>query len=168
MLYLEKFTILQFSLQFISMKYISIVFVVFLSSCANTYYKLDYNSRVPAVEKIQSSLSYAKSKNKYLLLHIGNNDCRWSQQLQLLYNKKPLKKFLKKNFILQPIIYSKAIRNEAVISSYDRTIESIPHIFLLNSNAELINSISLSSYQTIDSYDVNALLNELTTAITPQ
>lgn len=76
-----------------------------------------YNPKADAKAEIQAAVKKAQAENKNILLQIGGNWCIWCIRFNDLVTKDPeLNKFIRANFVVLHVNYSKENTNDALMA----------------------------------------------------
>lgn len=90
--------------------------------------------------QLKNAISEASSVHKRIILDVGGEWCIWCHRLDTLFIKNPdVTEFLRQNFVLVKINFSKENDNEQFLSKYPK-IPGYPHLFVLESDGTLLHS----------------------------
>ncbi|MCX6137179.1 MAG: thioredoxin family protein [Ignavibacteriales bacterium] len=82
----------------------------------------------------------AKQSGKRILLDVGGEWCKWCQFLDSFFEQNAdVARFLRRNYIVVKINFSKENKNEAFLSKYP-AVAGYPHFFVLDSEGKLLHS----------------------------
>lgn len=123
-----------------------LVFLIFISVNSFAQEKPEYKQVLKfdpsrdAAKDISEAVQYAKKVHKNVLIDVGGNWCIWCHRIDdFINNHEQIKDLLEKNYVEVKVNFSKENKNEKVLSNYPK-IEGYPHIFVLDSNGELLHS----------------------------
>ncbi len=93
-----------------------------------------------AQKDIDDAVTLAGFTGKRILLDVGGEWCIWCRRLDSLFTvDAELDKFMRDNFVVVKVNFSKENDNEKVLSQFPK-IPGYPHIFILGTKGELIHS----------------------------
>ncbi len=99
-----------------------------------------FDPKRDAAKDFQNALAEAKTDGKRVLLDVGGEWCIWCRRLDTLFaTHTDLDSFLRKNFVLVKINYSRENENEAFLSRYPQ-IPGYPHFFVLDNDGRFLCS----------------------------
>lgn len=114
-----------------------------------------------AAKDIEAAIAEAKKSDRLVLLDVGGDWCIWCKKLDSFFEEnQDIKEYMDRNFVVLKINYSKENKNEAVLSRYPE-IPGYPHIFILDSNGELIHSQNTGELESGDYHDREKIFNFL-------
>lgn len=106
-------------------------------------------------------VSLAKKEKKNIILDVGGEWCIWCKRLDKFFEDNPkLNEYLKANYIVLKINYSKANKNESFLSKYPK-VDGYPHFFVLNRKGKLLHSQNTGKLEAGDGYDFNKIMEFL-------
>lgn len=127
------------------------------SSGVNTYDR----SRNAAAD-IQQGIIEAQRSGKNVLLEVGGDWCPWCYKLDRAFQNHPdVLSFRDAHFIAISIYYGPDDKNEQVLSRYSKIL-GIPHLFVLDSDGNLLCSQHALELQTAGDYDADKIRKFLT------
>jgi len=93
-----------------------------------------------AARDISDAIVEATKSNRRIILDVGGNWCIWCKRLDTLFMKNTdLADFMRKNYVVVKVNFSKENENEKVLSQYPE-IKGYPHMFVLEKDGKLIHS----------------------------
>ena len=96
-------------------------------------------ARNPAKD-LERTIEEAKSSNKRIILDVGGEWCIWCHRIDyFIGNNEDIKNFIKDNFIVLKINFSKENQNKEFLSKYPE-IPGYPHFFVLDKDGKLLHS----------------------------
>jgi thioredoxin-related protein len=96
-------------------------------------------ARNPAKD-LEAAIKEAKSTDKRIILDVGGEWCIWCHRIDyFIENNEDIKNFIKDNFIVLKINFSKENENKEFLSQYPE-IPGYPHFFVLGKNGKLLHS----------------------------
>jgi len=96
-------------------------------------------ARNPAKD-LKAAIDEAENSNRRIILDVGGEWCIWCHRIDyFIENNKEIKDFIKDNFIVLKINFSKENQNEEFLSKYP-AIPGYPHFFVLDKNGKLLRS----------------------------
>jgi len=123
-----------------------IIFSVVLSGLSSAQSGSKYTSvtefdpaRNPSKD-LEKAVEEAKVSNRRIILDVGGEWCIWCHRIDDFIEKnKDIKNFIKDNFVVVKINFSKENENTEFLSKYPE-IPGYPHFFVLESNGKLLHS----------------------------
>lgn len=123
-----------------------IIFSVVLSGLSSAQSGSKYNSvtefdpaRDPSKD-LEKAVEEAKVSNRRIILDVGGEWCIWCHRIDdFIEENKDIKNFIKDNFVVVKINFSKENENTEFLSKYPE-IPGYPHFFVLESNGKLLHS----------------------------
>ena len=123
-----------------------IIFSVVLSGLSSAQSGLKY---IPVTEfdpardaskDLEKAVEEAKVSNRRIILDVGGEWCIWCHRIDdFIEENKDIKNFIKDNFVVVKINFSKENENTEFLSKYPE-IPGYPHFFVLESNGKLLHS----------------------------
>lgn len=111
--------------------------------------------------QLKNAITEATASNKRILLEVGGEWCIWCHRLDTLFLKNPdVTEFLKKNYILVKINFSKENDNEEFLNAFPK-IPGYPHIFVLESDGTLLHSQDTGKLEKGKGHDREKMLEFL-------
>lgn len=99
-----------------------------------------YDIQANPDSQLHSAVQLAKKSGKRILMEVGGEWCKWCHYLDDFFAKNlDVTEYLKGNFILLKINFSKENDNEYFLSKYPK-VAGYPHIFVLDENGALLHS----------------------------
>jgi len=125
---------------------IIIISVVVLSGLSSAQSGSKYTSvtefdpaRNPSKD-LEKAVEEAKVSNRRIILDVGGEWCIWCHRIDhFIEENKDIKNFIKDNFVVVKINFSKENENTEFLSKYPE-IPGYPHFFVLESNGKLLHS----------------------------
>jgi len=123
-----------------------IIFSVVLSGLSSAQSGSKYTSvtefdpaRNPSKD-LEKAVEEAKVSNRRIILDVGGEWCIWCHRIDdFIEENKDIKNFIKDNFVVVKINFSKENENTEFLSKYPE-IPGYPHFFVLESNSKLLHS----------------------------
>lgn len=123
-----------------------IIFSVVLSGLSSAQSGSKYTSvtefdpaRNPSKD-LEKAVEEAKVSNRRIILDVGGEWCIWCHRIDdFIEENKDIKNFIKDNFVVVKINFSKENENTEFLSKYPE-IPGYPHFFVLESNGKLLHS----------------------------
>lgn len=123
--------------------------------------RIKFDPNRDAAKDIEDAINQAKKENKRILLDVGGEWCIWCHRLDELFEtNKDISDFLKENYILVKVNYSKENKNETVLSKYP-PVDGYPHFFVLDKNGKLIHSQNTGELEADKGHDKQKVFNFL-------
>ena len=89
---------------------------------------------------LERTIEEAKSSNREIILDVGGEWCIWCHRIDyFIENNEDIKNFIKDNFIVLKINFSKENQNKEFLSKYPE-IPGYPHFFVLDKDGKLLHS----------------------------
>jgi thioredoxin-related protein len=93
-----------------------------------------------AAKDIDDAVRAATASGKRIILDVGGEWCSWCHKLDKFFDEnKDVNEFMKDNYVVVKVNYSKENKNEEVLSRYPE-IKGYPHLFVLDSDGALLHS----------------------------
>lgn len=109
-------------------------------------------ARDPAKD-LREAVSLAQRSGKRILLDAGGEWCVWCRRLDTLFTtNRELLQFRDRNYVTLKVNYSKENKNEEFFSRYPK-IPGYPHLFVLDSNGDLLHSQGTEELEGGSGYD---------------
>ena len=123
-----------------------IIFSVVLSGLSSAQSGSKYTSVTEfdpardASKDLEKAVEEAKVSNRRIILDVGGEWCIWCHRIDdFIEENKDIKNFIKDNFVVVKINFSKENENTEFLSKYPE-IPGYPHFFVLESNGKLLHS----------------------------
>jgi thioredoxin-related protein len=117
--------------------------------------------RDPAAD-LKAAMTAAQRDGKRILLEVGGEWCPWCHILNDLFTEdKEVSARLHDNYVVVKVNFSREVKNEAFLSQYP-TINTYPHMYVLENDGKLLHADDLSTMELKDGYDRAKVLNFLT------
>ncbi|HET6569391.1 MAG TPA: thioredoxin family protein [Rhodothermales bacterium] len=114
-------------------------------------------ARNPA-EDLKQTIREAQESHKRILVEVGGDWCSWCHAIEkYVHENKAVAYALREDYILMKVNMSDENRNEAFLSGYP-DIPGFPHIFVLDSDGDLLHSQSTGDLEEGPSYNEQAFL----------
>jgi thioredoxin-related protein len=115
------------------------------------------------VQDLSDAVEIAQKENKTILMKVGGNWCIWCKRLYKIFSEnEEISQLLEKHYVLLKVNYSKECKNEEFLSNYPKIV-GYPHLFVLNSNGELIHSQNTEELELDKGYDISKIVEFLQT-----
>jgi thioredoxin-related protein len=109
-------------------------------------------SKDPAKD-VQSAVAIAAKTGQRILLDVGGEWCSWCHKLDKFFqDNTDVSGFMKKNFVVVKVNYSKENKNETFLSQYPK-IPGYPHLFVLEGNGKFLHSQDTGALESGDHHD---------------
>ena len=103
---------------------------------------------------LQAAVTRAQKENKRIILDIGGEWCSWCRHMDNFFTKNAeLDKIREENFVWVKVNMSEENENKAFLSKYPE-IKGYPHLFVLNSNGDLLHSQDTSELEQEKTYNL--------------
>ena len=120
-----------------------------------------FDPKRDAAKDISGAIAEAKQTGRRVLLDVGGEWCIWCRRLDTLFAKNPdCDQFLRKNFVVVKVNYSKENKNENVLSHYPK-IPGYPHFFVLDNDGKLLCSQDTGELESGKGHDPEKVLTFL-------
>ena len=120
-----------------------------------------YDPSRDAAKDIQDAVAEANRTHKRVLMEIGGNWCIWCRYFEEFYASHPdIREYRDANYVLVRVNFSEENKNKAVISKYGE-VPGYPHIFVLDSDGNLLYSKHTSELEQGRGYSEVAMKNFL-------
>jgi thioredoxin-related protein len=115
-----------------------------------------------ADKDIREAIEKATTSGQRILLDVGGEWCVWCRRLDSFIATHPkLQGYLKNQFVVVKVNYSKENRNENVLSRYP-AIPGYPHFFVLDADGTFLHSQETGVLEAGRGYSEEKLLDFLT------
>lgn len=112
--------------------------------------------RDPAAD-LAAAVEEARTSGKRIMLEIGGEWCHWCHLLEGFFRSHDdIRKLLEENFIVVKVNFSPENENEAFISALPK-FRGYPHIFVLESNGEVLHSQNTGLLEKGEGYDIDKM-----------
>jgi len=102
---------------------------------------------------VQSAVAIATKTGQRILLDVGGEWCSWCHKLDKFFqDNKDVSEFMKKNFVVVKVNYSKENKNEKFLSQYPK-VAGYPHLFVLESKGKFLHSQDTGALESGDHHD---------------
>lgn len=120
-----------------------------------------YNPSADATQDIDNAILKAQKENKYVILQVGGNWCKWCILFDKFINENPtIKEYKDQKFVYYHLNYSKENKNENLLKYFDNPIRfGFPVLLVLNDNCELIHTQDTSYLENGDGYSEDKVLS---------
>ncbi len=99
-----------------------------------------YDSTANPELQLKNAINEASATQANFILDVGGEWCIWCHRLDTLFLTNPdLTEYLKNNFVLVKINFSKENENEQFLGKYPK-IAGYPHFFVLETDGTLLHS----------------------------
>ncbi len=116
--------------------------------------------RDPSVD-LKYAVTLAKKEKKNILLDVGGEWCIWCKRLDEFFEVDTvLNNFLRQNFVVLKVNYSKENKNEKFLSKYPK-VAGYPHFFVLNRNGRFLHSQNTGDLEAGKGYDLVKMMSFL-------
>ncbi|HEX2867536.1 MAG TPA: thioredoxin family protein [Ignavibacteriales bacterium] len=120
-----------------------------------------FDPKRDAAKDIENAVVEAKKSGKNILLDVGGEWCPWCRALsKLMAENKEIADYMKANYVVVKVNFSKENKNEAVLSKYPK-IPGYPHLFVLDSEGKLLHSQDTGVLESGKGHDPEKVLNFL-------
>lgn len=127
-------------------------------SCANEN-KSDYqmvnrfDPQRDAAQDIELAIAEARRSHRNIILDVGGEWCKWCHRLDEFFeNNEDVNQFMHENYVVVKINYSPENKNESVLAQFPK-IPGYPHLFVLDSDGNLIHSQDTGVLETGEGHD---------------
>ena len=142
------------------MKKLILPLLLFFVLLQNTFaqqlpvYSLGYDPNRNALQDGRDAIKLAKSTNRRILIEVGGEWCKWCHVLdRFLNNNVEIKKQLHQTFVLLKVNVSDENDNHEFLKVFPRVL-GYPHIFVTESNGNLLLSKDISQFFVNGDYSV--------------
>ena len=112
---------------------------------------------------IEMAIAEAKKSHRNVLLDVGGVWCKWCHRLDEFFQKNDdIDEFMHDNYVVLKINYSEENKNEQVLAKYPK-IPGYPHLFVLDSDGNLLHSQDTAELEAGDGHDRSKVLHFLET-----
>src|SRR5882757_2414494 len=120
-----------------------------------------YDPKRDAAQDVQDAIKEAQRAHKRILLEVGGNWCSWCHTLDNFFEAHPdLVQLRDQNFVTLKINFSEENENKEVLSRYG-SIESYPHVLVLDAEGKLLLSKETGALESGKSYNLEKLTSFL-------
>ncbi|MHC1738101.1 MAG: thioredoxin family protein [Ignavibacteriaceae bacterium] len=131
------------------------------STIAKNDLPLTFDEKRDPQADLKYVVSLAKKEKKNIILDVGGEWCIWCKRLDKFFEENSkLNEYLKANYIVLKVNYSKANKNESFLSRYPK-VDGYPHFFVLNKKGKLLHSQNTGKLEAGDGYDFNKIMEFL-------
>ena len=121
----------------------------------------EYDPKRDAAADVELALAEARRAKKNVLLEVGGKWCVWCRIMDSYFEANPdVLKLREDNYVLVKVNFSPENENKAVLSKYGE-IPAYPHIFVLDSEGQLLHSQNTGDLEVGKSYDKGKLVEFL-------
>jgi thioredoxin-related protein len=112
-------------------------------------------------QDVQNAVAIAAKTGQRILLDVGGEWCSWCHKLDKFFqDNKDVSDYMKKNFVVVKVNYSKENKNEKFLSQYPK-IPGYPHLFVLETNGKFLHSQGSGDLESGDHHDHDKVLEFL-------
>ena len=116
--------------------------------------------RDPAAD-LESTVARAQTEGKRILLEVGGDWCSWCRALDEFVHVRPaVASALQRNYLIVKVNYSLANLNHDFLSQYP-DIPGYPHLFVRESDGQLLHSQPTAELEEGRAYEEQAVLSVL-------
>jgi len=120
-----------------------------------------YDPKRNAAQDIDDAIKEAQRAHKRILLEVGGEWCSWCHTLDNFFEAHPdLVQLRDQNFVTVKINFSEENENKEVLSRYG-SIESYPHLMVLDADGKLLLSKETGALESGKSYNLEKLTSFL-------
>lgn len=110
---------------------------------------------------LEEGVVEAGNSNRRIILDVGGDWCIWCHRIDyFIKNNEDIENFIKHNFIVLKINFSKENENKEFLSQYPE-IPGYPHFFVLDKNGKLLHSQGTGELEQEKSYSYEKMMNFL-------
>lgn len=107
-----------------------------------------------AAEDVQQACMEAKRTGRHVLLDVGGRWCIWCRIMDEFFEANPaILKLREDNYVTVKVNFSPENKNEELLSQYAK-IPGYPHLFVLDSQGQLLHSQSTEELESDKSYNL--------------
>lgn len=111
-----------------------------------------------AAADLATATAAARAQHKRVLVDVGGEWCSWCHILdRFVATNADVKKLVDENYVWLKLNWSPQNRNEAVLSRWPR-IKGYPHLFVLDSDGQLVHSQDTGQLEARADYDKGKVL----------
>jgi thiol:disulfide interchange protein len=127
---------------------------VSLTPTANPVLVAAYDPQRDSAKDVQAAVALAQSENKRILIEIGGDWCVWCHRMDAFIDgHAELPRLRNTNYLLVKVNFSPEQQNKAFFAQYP-AVSAYPHIFILDSDGQLLHSQDTSELESGDSYSL--------------
>jgi thioredoxin-related protein len=116
-----------------------------------------YDPKRKAAQDVDDAIKEAQRTHRRILLEVGGDWCSWCHTLDGFFDAHPdLLQLRDKNFVTVKINFSEENENKDVLSRYG-SIESFPHLLVLDADGKLLLSKETGALESGKSYNLEKL-----------
>jgi thioredoxin-related protein len=117
----------------------------------------NYDAKRNATHDVDDAIKEAQRTHKRILLEVGGLWCSWCHTLDSFFDTHPdLVQLRDQNFVTVKINFSEENQNKEVLSRYG-SIESYPHLLVLDADGKLLLSKDTGVLESGKSYNLEKL-----------
>jgi thiol:disulfide interchange protein len=106
-----------------------------------------------AATDVANAVAMAKAQGKRVMVDVGGEWCAWCHIMdRFIAREADVKALIDANYVWLKVNWSKANRNEALLSRWPK-ISGYPHLFVLDGDAKLVHSQDTSLLEAGRDYD---------------
>jgi thiol:disulfide interchange protein len=106
-----------------------------------------------AATDVANAVAMAKAQGKRVMVDVGGEWCAWCHIMdRFIAREADVKALVDANYVWLKVNWSKANRNEAVLSRWPK-ISGYPHLFVLDGDGKLVHSQDTSLLEAGRDYD---------------
>ena len=107
-----------------------------------------------AAQDIELAIAEARRSHRNIILDVGGEWCKWCHRLDEFFeSNEDVSQFMHDNYVVVKINYSPENKNESVLARYPE-IPGYPHLFVLDSDGNLIHSQDSGLLETGEGHDL--------------
>ncbi len=128
-----------------------------------SFYTVDhYDVEADPAEQLQATLKRATAEDKRVLLQVGGDWCGWCKLMtNYIAETESVNRLVAEHYLIQKVTYDQKNKNEEFLSGYPK-ISGYPHLFVLDSDGELLHSQDTADLEEGTGYSEQAFTEFLT------
>ena len=121
----------------------------------------EFDPERDAENDIELAMAEAQRSQRNIILDVGGEWCIWCHRLDTFIENHPhIAEFMEQNYVVVKVNYSPENKNETVLSRYPK-IPGYPHLFVLDSQGNLIHSQGTAELEQNKGYDQQKVMSFL-------
>lgn len=118
------------------------------------FYTVDhYDVARNAADDLAATVTRAQAEGKRILVQVGGDWCGWCHRMSEFMETNPaVRERIEQNYVVMKVTYDDKQKNEEFLAKYPR-VEAYPHLFVLETDGELLHSQGTGELEEGPGYD---------------
>lgn len=132
------------------------------NSQAPSFYSVSkYDPQRNPEEDLKQTIQRAQKEGKHILLQVGGDWCGWCSRISRYYHdNQAVEKILTDHYVVMKVNFSNDNNNTEFLDKYPN-VPAFPHLFVLDSDGNLLHSQGTGELEKGNSYSETAMVSFL-------